>query len=121
MAGQDRDALREDLESAVAARKDLDRSYEPALVEAFLERLDAQVDRRVRAESETLRRDDETRSRPGPDLPFVLGLASLGAGIPITAISVTQGDVPGLVVSWLGIVGVNAAYGLSQRSRRRGR
>lgn len=119
MGADDRDAMRADLEASVAARKDLDRSYEPALVEAFLERLDAQVDRRVAAEVQTVRRE-HTR-RPDPNLPFVLGLVSLGTGIPITAISAGTEGVPGLVVSWLGIVGVNVAYALSQRERRRER
>lgn len=121
MAADDRDALQRDLEATVEVRKDLDRSYEPALVEAFLERLDAQVDRRVAAEVETARREQQPAARSGHDLPFVLGLVSLGTGIPITAISVTQGGVSGLVVSWLGIVGVNASYALSQRRRRHDR
>lgn len=118
MAVDDRDALRADLESRVAARKDLDQTYEPALVEAFLERLDAQVDRRVQAEVETARRDHDGGRRSGPDLPFVLAIVSLGTGIPITAISAGMEGVPGLAISWLGIVGVNIAYGLSQRRRR---
>ncbi|MDQ3628211.1 MAG: hypothetical protein M3419_05290 [Actinomycetota bacterium] len=119
MAVDDRDALRADLESRIAARKDLDQSYEPALVEAFLERLDAQVDRRVQAEVEIARHDNRPSS--GHDLPFVLGLVSLGTGIPITAISAGIEGVPGLIVAWAGIVGVNVAYGLSRRDRRRER
>jgi hypothetical protein len=50
---------------------------------------------------------------------FVLGIISLGVGVPITAISATNTD-PGLIgvlVSWLGIVGVNAVHALSNRPR----
>lgn len=46
-----------------------------------------------------------------------LAIASLGIGIPLTAIASGTGGLTGLVVSWIGIVGVNAVYAWSRRSK----
>lgn len=46
-----------------------------------------------------------------------LAIASLGIGIPLTAIASGTGGLTGLVVSWIGIVGVNAVYAWSRRGR----
>lgn len=51
---------------------------------------------------------------------FVLGIISLGVGVPITAISATNVE-PGLLgvaVAWAGIVGVNVAHRLGSRRHR---
>jgi hypothetical protein len=50
---------------------------------------------------------------------FVLGIISLGVGIPITAISayVVNPDILGVAVSWAGIVGVNIAAAVGARRR----
>ena len=50
----------------------------------------------------------------------MLGIISLGAGIPITAISATNVDpgLAGVLVSWAGIVGVNIAAALRQPRKR---
>lgn len=50
---------------------------------------------------------------------FVLGIVSLGTGIPITAIAATNVE-PGLLgvaIAWAGIVGVNLAHRLGRRRR----
>lgn len=49
---------------------------------------------------------------------FVLGLASLTAGIPVTAIAVTNGGIPALAIAWCGLVGINIAHGLARRRNR---
>ncbi len=61
----------------------------------------------------TTRRDDSRDSKQ-----LALGIVSLGTGIPITAISASTADLPGLVVAWAGVVGVNVAYALRGRRRR---
>jgi hypothetical protein len=43
---------------------------------------------------------------------------SLGTGIPITAIAGGIGELRGIIVAWVGIVGVNVAHALSRRRRR---
>ena len=46
---------------------------------------------------------------------LALAITSLGVGIPLTAIASAQAGLPGLIVAWVGIVGVNAAYATSRR------
>lgn len=41
---------------------------------------------------------------------FYLALASLGMGIPLSAIAGDAGGLPGLLVAWLGVVAVNFVY-----------
>ena len=47
-----------------------------------------------------------------------MGLVSLGTGIPITAVAASAGGTSGIVVAWLGIVGVNTAFALGRVRRR---
>jgi hypothetical protein len=46
---------------------------------------------------------------------LALAITSLGVGIPLTAIAVSEAGMGGLVVAWIGIVGVNAVYAWSRR------
>ena len=48
---------------------------------------------------------------------LALGIVSVVAGIPVTAITLAVGDadLPGMVIAWAGIVGVNLAH--SRQSR----
>jgi hypothetical protein len=46
---------------------------------------------------------------------LALAMVSLCTGIPITAIAAEQGGVQGIIVAWLGLVGVNLAAGLKRR------
>ena len=62
--------------------------------------------------------EDRADIRRGNSHRFVLGIVSLGAGIPISGIAGGYGDVPGLVVAWAGIVGVNAVFAWGNRRRR---
>ncbi|MBA2530560.1 MAG: hypothetical protein H0V23_00390 [Nocardioidaceae bacterium] len=104
------ESLGRDLEATLAARAELGREYEPALVESFVERLDATIERRVDAQvAERTGTSDDAR------YPFVLGVVSLGTGIPISGIAAGTEGLAGLMVAWGGIVGVNAAYALSHR------
>jgi len=109
----ERDSLARDLEAAVAARAELGRDYEPALVVSFAERLEQSIARRVDAEV--------SHRAPPPDdprMPFALAIVSLGTGIPISGIAAGTEGLAGLAVAWCGIVGVNLAHALSRRTRR---
>jgi hypothetical protein len=109
--GNDRDeGLAKDLEAAVEARRELDPTYEPALVESFLERVDAAVDKRVEAELKAHKND-------GLDKEFVYSMTALG--IPITVVAGVFGDVYGIAAAWAGIVGVSLAGALGARRKRR--
>jgi hypothetical protein len=95
---------RDDVSSLVGARRELGEDMEPELVDAFLDRVDAAVEARAR-EKRPLPFDDDGRGER-----LALAIVSLGTGIPITAIAADGGGVQGIIVAWLGIVGVNFAF-----------
>ncbi|MEU6344843.1 hypothetical protein ABZ883_28275 [Streptomyces sp. NPDC046977] len=117
--------LKKEFAATLQARKDLGEEYESALVDSFLEkidqRIDAQVERRVRrelAEHQTAfaragrqvgPRGDEGRSRFGARYGFA-GF-SLIMAIPLSAIGASE-HLPGLLIAWAGIVGVNVAQSM---------
>jgi len=89
----------QDLEAALAVRRELGHDYEPALVESFVERIESAVAARVDAQVEQMRREEKADRRA----QLTLGIVSLGTGIPITAIAGALGDgIAGVVVAWPG-------------------
>ena len=48
---------------------------------------------------------------------LTIGIVSLAAGIPITAISAGISHLPGLITAWAGIGAVNLAHALANRRR----
>ncbi len=115
MLPEERRSLAADLEATVAARRELDSVYEPALVEAFLDRVDEAVQRRVAGELKDLRRREKAE-RPPSASTLTLAIVSLGTGIPLTGIGATQG-LAGIAAVWAGIVGVNGVFAFSRRRR----
>ncbi len=105
----DPEISREDVASALGARRELGRDLEPEVIDAFLDRvergIDARVDQRLADRAPASR-----RSRSGRSDRLALAIVSLGTGIPITAIAGEAGGLPGILVAWAGIVGVNAIY-----------
>ncbi|GAA1532080.1 hypothetical protein GCM10009730_46700 [Streptomyces albidochromogenes] len=112
--------LKKELDATLHARKELGDDYESALIESFLEkveqRLDSTVDRRVRRQ---LAEQQMVVARGGGKPPrsessfgerFGFGALSLVLAIPLSAIGVANAGIEGLVVAWLGIVGVNAVH-----------
>ena len=114
---EDPPVARQDVEALLEARRELGPSYDAALVDSFAERVERAVADQVHA-SIAERKDDRGREKDREQRQFVLGIVSLGTGIPITAISAALGDVPGLIVAWTGIVGINVAHALRDRRRR---
>ncbi|MYV90781.1 hypothetical protein [Streptomyces sp. SID1034] len=113
--------LKKELDATLHARRELGPDYEPALVESFLEkveqRVDASVDRRVRrqlAEQQMVVARGGSPARSGSDSHFGerfgFALISLVLAVPLSAIGRVNGGFDGLVVTWLGIVGVNAVH-----------
>ncbi|MEW2488466.1 hypothetical protein [Streptomyces sp. NPDC048411] len=112
--------LKSELNATLQARSELGPEYESALIDSFLEkvdqRLDVTLDRRVRrhlAEQQMV----VARGARAPQPPvgnfgerFGFGVISLILAVPLSAIGVTNAGVNGLVVAWLGIVGVNVAH-----------
>ncbi len=125
--------LKKELAATLNARRDLGEDYESALVDSFLEkvdqRIDSVVDRRVRrqvAEQQMVvargsRSPDRSSDTWGERYGF--GVVSLVAAIPLSGIGGGVAELPGLFVTWAGIVGVNVAWALRNSptlGRRRG-
>ena len=116
MTTPDRPISSDDLEVSLAVRRDLGPQHDAAVVGEFLDRVGAAIDERVDARLAAAKQLPGQRSdhrRPGPS---PLAFASIGMGIPITAIALgtTSGGVDGIVallIAWAGIIGVNLAYG----------
>ncbi|MEU6391244.1 hypothetical protein [Streptomyces sp. NPDC046939] len=119
---QARDAeLKKELDATLHARRELGEEYETALVDSFLDkveqRLDSSVDRRVRrqlAEQQmVVARDARAGRNPGSDgwgERFGFAVVTLVLAIPLSAIAVVNAHLPGLLIAWGGIVGVNALH-----------
>lgn len=99
---------REDVAAAVGARHELGEDLEPAVVDAFVEKVERAIEERSKAAG----REKWVRDDSGQRL--ALAIVSLGTGVPITAIAAEQGGVLGIVVAWAGIVGVNVANALKR-------
>jgi hypothetical protein len=100
---------RDDVISAVGARRELGDDMEPEVVDAFLERVERALDARLGdAKAEAAKRHAYRDDGHG----IALAIVSLGTGIPITAIAAEAGGIGGIVAAWLGIVGVNVAHAL---------
>ncbi|SDD19342.1 hypothetical protein [Auraticoccus monumenti] len=120
------EAARPDVEAALAARRELGPEYDEAIAAGLADRVEQLAAARS-AELAVLGRSGsaaDQAERSSRTQRFTLGVISLGVGVPITAISATNVEpgLLGVVVSWAGIVGVNAVFALGNlRSRRRDR
>ncbi|MET9365156.1 hypothetical protein ABZX93_30190 [Streptomyces sp. NPDC006632] len=113
--------LKKELDATLHARRELGPDYESALVDSFLEkveqRVDGSVDRRVRrqlAEQQMVVARGGRPARGGSDSNFGerfgFAMISLILAIPLSAIGGVNGGLKGLVVTWCGIVAVNAVH-----------
>jgi len=101
---------RQDVESALEARRELGPEYETQVIDAFLQKIDARLEERTKARQPAERRP----------VPLILPLGSLGIGIGATgaALGPTNGGAGGIfvaVVAWIAIAVVNLAYALGRR------
>ncbi len=128
--------LNKELNATLQARKDLGAEYENELIDSFLDkaaqRLDSQVENRVRRElaqaQMTGARVAGRGGRSGPahdhdnrNRRFGLASVSMVLAIPLSAIGAVNAHLPGLLVTWAGIVGVNVAHSLGTALTDRGR
>lgn len=113
--------IREDLRATLDARRDLGPEYESALVESFVERLDASIAARVRAEVDAYGPRPKAKSKPGTPgaamIPITLG--SMGLAIPLSAIAGGYAEGAGIALVWIAIVVINiaAAIGIARSHR----
>jgi hypothetical protein len=116
------ESSRDDLQAAVAARRELGRDYEDAVLDSFLDRIDrsiaARVDARVAERVPAVLQSTGEQRAGGPDPGLVLGATSVIAGIPITAIAGGTTGLGGIIIAWSGIAAVNVAQAWGRRLRR---
>jgi hypothetical protein len=112
---------RREVEAALAARRELGLEYEEAIAAGLLDRVNQLALMRaseMRREAERVDQQAEVE-KSSRTQRFVLGIISLGVGVPITAISAStvEPGLLGVAVAWAGIVGVNVAAGINSRRR----
>ena len=106
--------------SALGARRELGAEMEPAVVEAFVERVEREIDARVDARLAE-RGGGTSPPRQGFDGRLGLALASLGIATPLTAIAGGIGGLVAILIVWIGIVAVNVARARGQGAATRDR
>ncbi|MFI1204754.1 hypothetical protein ACH4VR_35895 [Streptomyces sp. NPDC020883] len=119
MATHDPD-LKKELDATLQTRKELGPEYESELVESFLEKLDENVDRRLRRQLAEQQMQVARGTLPprrtdgGSEFwqRFAVAVVSLVLAVPLSAIAVGSAGLVGLAVCWAGVVGVNAMHGL---------
>lgn len=107
--------------AAYAARVELGPEYDDPIAAGLAERVEELVAYRTAElrQADDRAREDRRDVRRGNTHRFVLGIVSLGSGIPITAIAGGFADLPGIVAAWAGIVGVNAVFAWGNRRKPR--
>ena len=90
---------RDELEAAIAARREVGAELEPHVIDGFVERIEKRIDQRARELA-------PTKSRTGPDTTR-LALGSLVFAIPLLGIAGGTPGVPGIALVCLAIVLVN--------------
>ncbi|HZX04605.1 hypothetical protein [Kribbella sp.] len=112
------DDLRKDLRAAVAARQELGPEYEAEIIDGFLERLDQRdLQRRAGLLPEPVpgRPPVKPPSRETDPGGLALAIISIVAAIPITAIAADMMGKTGVLICWIGLVGINYARTLARR------
>ena len=96
---------RQDVETALEARRELGPEYDAEVIDAFLEKVDRRIDERLEERLPAERRP----------IPLMLPLGSLGIGIGATGAAAGLGSPSGVIVAiiaWVAIAVVNLAYAL---------
>ncbi len=104
--------LKKEFDATMDARRELGPEYEAALVDSFVEKVDTQVRRRLAEERLSAARGGGRAPAAAPGdgnfgERFGFAIITLVLAIPLSAIAVTQAQLPGLIVAWAGIGGVN--------------
>ena len=102
----------DEIRAAAETHQELPPEYQAAVIDSFLAKVDREIDDRVDARMAGY---GHGRIRPNrPRTPAFFILATLVAGIPLSAIAVAAGAHPagfwGLLVVWIGIVAIDITY-----------
>lgn len=89
------DVVREDLRSAIASRRELDEELEPAVIDAFVERIEKRLDGRRQEDALALHQKREHEKE------MILG--SMAISIPLLAIAAVFTGLAGVIVVCLAL------------------
>jgi len=106
---------REEIGASAAVHAELGREYDHAVAEGLIERIGAEIDRRVDARLATPARGRVRTRRPGTFATLVMGLGSMGLGVGATAVvlSDAQTSTPQTVmvlIIWIAIAVINVTF-----------
>ncbi len=93
---------RDELDAILSARQDLGAEYNDELADLLMEKLDAEIDRRVKARMQKA----PEKSTFSPAVP----ITSLALAIPSTAIAAAMLGFRGALVVWAAVIIVNILY-----------
>jgi hypothetical protein len=111
----------EDIAASLGAFRDLGPAYDDAIAAGLVERIGAEVDRRVDERMSRHQRGDEQHLPAGQITrqPAALALGSMAIGA-IASIGIAQGKASWpIIFVWIAIVVINLAIFRGRRSRRR--
>ncbi|MEU4191541.1 hypothetical protein AB0E69_06570 [Kribbella sp. NPDC026611] len=113
------DEVRKDLRAAVAARQELGQEYENELIDSFLEKLDQRDAQRRGMPLPYAGHPEPARPRHPSREPdpggLALAIVSVVVAIPITAIAAAMVGMPGVIIAWFGLLGINFARTMARR------
>ncbi|MHA6760437.1 hypothetical protein [Streptacidiphilus sp. PAMC 29251] len=114
---------KKDLRAAVLTAQELGPDYENEILDGFLQRLDQRIDAqiavRVRRELGVNPVEQRQQQQRGGRSANAFQYLSLVLAVPLSAIGASLGHLPGLVIAWGGIVGLNFVQLRSQRQEQR--
>ncbi|GHH08308.1 hypothetical protein GCM10018780_43280 [Streptomyces lanatus] len=110
--------LKKELNATLQARRELGDEYESALVDSFMEKVDQRIDgaverrlRRQLAEQQMVVARGSRSPKPTDSDSFGerfgFGIVTLIVAVPLSGIGGGVAGLSGLLVTWVGIVGVN--------------
>ncbi|HZO68388.1 MAG TPA: hypothetical protein VFB74_25620 [Kribbellaceae bacterium] len=122
---------RKELQAALGARRDLGEEYENEVLDSFVEKMDARIAERVdqalavRSQQQAAQQyypsqppqPAQPAKQKGDSASTWVAIASLGCGIPITAVAASESGIIGMMVAWAGIATINLAHAVSRAGR----
>ena len=94
-------STRDELDAILSARQELGAEYNDELADMLMEKLDAEIDRRVE-----VRMQKAPKSSLSPAVP----ITSLVFAIPLTAIAASLVGIRGVLIVWAALIIVNVLY-----------
>ena len=92
---RDEVVAKEELNAALAARRELGEELEPAVIDAFVERIEKRIDKRIGGSEKALKRKQDFQKE------MILG--SMAISIPMLAIAAVFTGLPGVLAVCLAV------------------